>query len=140
MCFLSSTDQSLHAGHKQCCVNVHLIYLVLCKYNVKSITTLAMDISQLFTHVPTWISRFQPWLDELERHKALVVSSLVLSPIVYYGTKIYLWKRRQQPIFDVLEQNFPGPKKHWLFGNLHEVCSSFFLDLMSKDVIVKSSN
>ena len=46
---------------------------------------------------------------------------VVFAPLFYYLTMFVLWVLRMRPVWNVLEQNLPGPKKHWLFGNMHEV-------------------
>ena len=60
-------------------------------------------------------------MDELWEHKVAAVSVLAATPIIYYSFKVWLWLRKMRPVWDVLDENFGGPKKHWLFGNLHQV-------------------
>ena len=60
-------------------------------------------------------------LPAVKQHRVLVASAVLFSPLIYFSLKFWLWLRKSQKKWKVLSDNFPGPKKHWLYGNLHQV-------------------
>ena len=65
----------------------------------------------MFDRVQFAISSYLPWM-------------IVLFVVVFYFVKIVKafvrWRQRENRVAKALEA-FPGPPKHWLFGNLHQV-------------------
>ena len=49
-----------------------------------------------------------------------ILVGLALLPVLYYAVLLVTFLRKLRRIGDELDK-FPGPKKHWLMGNLHQV-------------------
>ena len=74
--------------------------------------------------LPPSLTQYRPQslLPLLKAHRKITIAVVALSPFVYYGLKLWLWLRKMKPSWDKLRL-IDGPEKHWLYGNLHQVCT-----------------
>ena len=84
------------------------------RYFQSSIMSLS-KVSTIFSE------QMEEWLPVISEHKILLASAAFLTPIIWYSLKFWLWLRKSQKKWKQVTDNFPGPEKHWLYGNLHQV-------------------